>query len=210
MNLFLFAKNMIKTLGYYIYLKRLEGKVHEWKKPYHIGIILDGNRRYAREKGYSDVTVGHEMGAEKLEEVLRWCEILGVKIISIWVFSLDNFNRDKKEVTSILGLIERKMRELAKNDSIHSNGIQIRSMGQLELLPQSLQDAIGKAEKALPGLGCSREWITLIEHHEELRGCCLVYWEYQSGNIDLGGSGKLVCLFRRWWKTVAQRTKYRS
>jgi len=148
MNPYVAVKRLLKSFGYLIYRKRLEGKAHEWKAPNHIGIILDGNRRYARDKGYEDVIAGHEKGADKLEEVLRWCEVLGVKIVSIWVFSIDNFNRDKKEVTSILSLIERKMNELANNDSIHSNGIKIRSMGHLGLLPKSLQNAIQKAEKA--------------------------------------------------------------
>lgn len=146
MNPYRVLKDIAKYFGYVIYKKRLERKSHEWKIPNHVGIILDGNRRYAREKGYKNVVVGHERGADKLEEVLRWCELLGVKILSIWVFSLDNFNRDQKEVASILNLIERKMRELVKDDSVHSKGIKIRSMGQLDLLPESLQNAIREAE----------------------------------------------------------------
>jgi len=141
-------KNVIKAFFYFIYVKRLELKSHSWKIPYHIGIILDGNRRFAREQGYMDVTKGHEKGADKLEEVLTWCETLGVKIVSIWVFSLDNFKRDQSEVTSILALIEKKMRDLINKDTVHSSGIKIRSMGRIDLLPEGLQSAIHDAEEA--------------------------------------------------------------
>jgi len=177
MNPYRFLKDIVKYFGYVIYEKRLERKSHEWKIPNHIGIILDGNRRYAHEKGYKNVIVGHERGADKLEEVLRWCELIGVKIISIWVFSLDNFNRDQKEVTSILNLIERKMRELSKDDSVHSKGIKIRSMGHLDLLPESLQNAIREAEKVTK------------DYEQFILNIALAY----------GGREEIVEAFKRHW-----------
>jgi short-chain Z-isoprenyl diphosphate synthase len=141
-------KESIKRIFYAAYQKRLERKVSAWKIPYHIGIILDGNRRYAKASGLKDVIQGHYDGANKLEEVLHWCDELGVKIVSIWIFSLDNFNREKDEVTGILDLIEAKMRELISIDGLHRNKIQVRAMGELEQLPPSLQEAIRSAEEA--------------------------------------------------------------
>jgi short-chain Z-isoprenyl diphosphate synthase len=143
-----FIKNRIKQLFYTVYQKRLHRKAGQWQIPYHIGVILDGNRRYAKEQGFIDVTKGHDDGADKLEEVLHWCDELGVKIFSIWIFSLDNFNREKAEVTGILNLIEKKMRSLVTIEGFHTNQIKVRPIGKIELLPPSLQEAIRAAEEA--------------------------------------------------------------
>ena len=148
MNLWQSMKSHLKQLFYTVYENYLERKTSHWQIPYHIGIILDGNRRYAKKSGLRDVFQGHYDGAEKLEEVLHWCDELGVKIVSIWIFSLDNFRREDTEVTGILELIEKKMRELVTIEGLHRNQIQVRAMGQIELLPPSLQEAIRAAEKA--------------------------------------------------------------
>lgn len=141
-------KNPLKKFFYTVYQKRLEQKASQWHIPNHIGIILDGNRRYAKKQGFIDSVKGHYDGAHKLEEMLHWCDELGVKIVSIWIFSLDNFKREQSEVTEILDLIEKKMREVVTIKGLHTNQIKIRSMGKIELLPQSLQDAIHAAENA--------------------------------------------------------------
>ncbi len=148
MNLWSLFKEVIKSGFYSIYQKQLKRKSHEWKIPTHIGIILDGNRRFARENKLANLALGHFKGADKLEEVLNWCDELGVKVVSIWVFSIDNFNRDADEVDDILGVIEKKMRSLINRDNVHSNKIKVRSMGKIELLPPSLQEAIHDAEEA--------------------------------------------------------------
>ena len=78
----------IKRLLYYSYGKLLEREVRKYRLPVHIGLILDGNRRYAKEMGFEDVTMGHKAGAHKLDDVLKWCVELGIKIITIGVLSL--------------------------------------------------------------------------------------------------------------------------
>ena len=148
MKLWNITKETIKSTFYLVYQKRLERKSRHWHIPAHIGIILDGNRRFAREQGFANIAKGHDHGANKLEESLNWCRELGVKIVSIWVFSLDNFNREESEVVAILDVIERKMIELAHNKDLHDNQIKVRSMGRTELLPDSLQQAIHNAEEA--------------------------------------------------------------
>ena len=153
MRLLKFVKDrIIKNLFYAVYQKRLESKTSQWQTPYHIGIILDGNRRHAQERGFFDVIkgkYGHHEGGDKLEEVLHWCDELGVKIISIWIFSLDNFkNREEAEVTEIFDVIERKMQSLLTIEGLHTNQIKVRSMGKIELLPPSLQEAIRDVEEA--------------------------------------------------------------
>lgn len=143
-----FLKTNIKYIFYRIYQKRLEAKASRWQIPHHIGVVLDGNRRYAVQSGFTDVIQGHYDGANKLEEVLHWCDELGVKIFSIWIFSIDNFKREKSEVTGILDLIEKKMRDLVTIEGLHSNQIRVRALGEIELLPASLQEAIRAAEEA--------------------------------------------------------------
>ncbi len=148
MNPLKFLKNRIERLFYKVYQKRLEAEASAWNIPRHIGVILDGNRRYAKASGFYNVVKGHYDGADKLEEVLHWCDELGVEIFSIWIFSLDNFERGEEEVKDILSLIEGKMRELVTIKGLHKNKIKVRAMGQIERLPPSLQEAIREAEAA--------------------------------------------------------------
>ena len=148
MNPWTFIKGSVKKVFYNMYQRRLEREASHWKIPYHIGVVLDGNRRYAAQSGFADLIRGHHDGADKLEDVLHWCDEMGVKIFSIWIFSLDNFKREKSEVTSILNLIEKKMRDLVTIKGLHTNQIKVRAMGEIELLPKSLQEAIRAAEEA--------------------------------------------------------------
>ena len=148
MKPFKYLKHQIEKKFYAAYQRQLEAEAGSWNIPKHIGVILDGNRRYAKATGLDNVIKGHYEGADKLEEVLHWCDELGVEIFSIWIFSLDNFNRADDEVEGILGLIERKMRELVTIKGLHKNQIKVRAMGQIERLPQSLQEAIKQAEEA--------------------------------------------------------------
>jgi len=136
----------IKRLLYYSYGKLLEREVMKYRPPVHIGLILDGNRRYAKEMGFEDVTMGHKAGAHKLDDVLKWCVELGIKIITIWVLSTDNTQRDEGEVAALLKVIEEKINDLSKNPIVRKNGIQIKALGNLDILPEELQRAIHKSE----------------------------------------------------------------
>ena len=142
------AWEILLTPFYELYCWRLEAARHTWTIPDHIGIIMDGNRRYARGRNFMDVLDGHVRGADKLEEVLNWCEEAQVRVITIWIFSLDNFKRDEKEVSGLMRLFERKFTELATHPRIHKNQIRLRCLGQTHLLPGSVQQAIRDAEKA--------------------------------------------------------------
>jgi short-chain Z-isoprenyl diphosphate synthase len=133
---------------YAAYRWRLEAARHAWTIPQHIGIIMDGNRRYARGQQFMDVLDGHARGADKLEDVLNWCEEAGVRVVTVWIFSLDNFKRDPKEVDGLMRLFERKFVELATHPRIHRNQIRVRCLGQTHLLPEPVQKAIRDAEAA--------------------------------------------------------------
>lgn len=136
----------VKRLLYYSYGKLLEREVRKGKLPVHIGLILDGNRRYAKEMGFDDVTMGHKEGAKKLDDVLAWCVEFGIKIITIWVLSTENTQRDEDEVAALLKVIEEKINDLSKNPIIKKNGIQIRALGNLDSLPDEVKEAIRKSE----------------------------------------------------------------
>ncbi len=135
-----------KKLLYFFYARILERDVKRDELPTHIGLILDGNRRYAREMGFEDVTKGHVEGARKLDDVLQWCAELDIKIVTIWVFSTDNSQRDKDEIEGLLRVIERKIDELSKNPIIRLNGFRIKVLGNLELLPDRLKETIRRCE----------------------------------------------------------------
>ena len=133
---------------YTLYRLRLEAEASTWNIPRHIGIIMDGNRRFARNQQLLRVTDGHVRGADKLDEVLNWCEELGVSVMTVWIFSLDNFQRDPAEVDMLMELFERKFLELVTHPRIHQNQIRVRSLGKVDVLPESVQGAIRDAEAA--------------------------------------------------------------
>src|SRR5574337_933543 len=121
---------MFKQLLYRLYEGRLLQEVRGGELPRHIGLILDGNRRYARERGYSTLLEGHRRGAEKLEEVLNWCEELAIGMVTVWIFSTENVSRSQEEVDGLLGLIEKKMRDIARDPKVHRKQMRIRARSE--------------------------------------------------------------------------------
>jgi len=142
------ALDLLAAPLYALYRLRLEAEMPAWRKPQHIGIIMDGNRRFARRYALLDILDGHARGADKLEEVLNWCEEAGVRIVTVWIFSLDNFNRSAREVDGLMRLFEKKFLELVQHPRIHKNEIRVRTLGQTDKLPASVQEAIREAERA--------------------------------------------------------------
>ncbi|MCL4350371.1 MAG: polyprenyl diphosphate synthase [Candidatus Thermoplasmatota archaeon] len=114
--------------------------------PKHIGIITDGNRRYAREHGI-DPNSGHVRGKDKLEEVLEWSMEIGTKIITVYGFSTENFQRDPGEVDFLLNLINDSLRNLMKDNRVVKNRIKVKVIGKLNVLPPKLVDTISELEK---------------------------------------------------------------
>jgi short-chain Z-isoprenyl diphosphate synthase len=142
------AKGRIKSAFYNLYLKKLEAELPTWVKPNHIGVVMDGNRRHARAIGAASVVEGHNQGADKLDEVLGWCEEAGVRVVTVWGFSIDNFNRPADEFNGLMSLFERKFLELVTDPRIHRDQIRVHSLGRIELLPDAVQRAIREAERA--------------------------------------------------------------
>ncbi|XP_055716990.1 dehydrodolichyl diphosphate synthase complex subunit DHDDS [Phlebotomus papatasi] len=115
------------------------------KIPDHIAFIMDGNRRFAK-KIQVEKAEGHSRGFEKLSNVLQWCLDLGVKEVTVYAFSIENFKRSKDEVDALLNLASDKFDKLIEEkDKLNENGICIRIIGNLEMLPVSLQQKIARA-----------------------------------------------------------------
>jgi short-chain Z-isoprenyl diphosphate synthase len=136
------------TPFYSLYRMHMEAQLPAWQRPQHIGIIMDGNRRFARNLALGDILTGHELGADKLEDVLNWCEEAEVRVVTVWVFSMDNFKRDAREVDGLMRLFEKKFLELVTHPRIHRNQISVRSLGQVDALPETVRQAIREAEQA--------------------------------------------------------------
>ncbi|WP_291426903.1 isoprenyl transferase, partial [Deinococcus sp.] len=115
------------------------------KLPGHLGLILDGNRRFARAAGMQR-EMGHSIGAEKAHEVLQWCLELGIPAATIWVLSTDNKSRDPEELAHILRLLEQEARNLATDPRIHANRVRVRAIGQHENFPPNVLNALQELE----------------------------------------------------------------
>jgi short-chain Z-isoprenyl diphosphate synthase len=116
--------------------------------PEHVGLILDGNRRYARKQGFHDPGRAYQMGAQKLDEVLLWCNELGIPAVTLWVCSAENLKRSRAEVSGILGAVEAKIGALAQDPWIHERRVRVKAAGRLSLLPLSTAAVIRAVEKA--------------------------------------------------------------
>ncbi|MEF2277125.1 isoprenyl transferase [Deinococcus sp. YIM 134068] len=116
------------------------------KLPRHLGLILDGNRRYARATGLQR-EMGHTFGADKAHEVLQWCLELGIPAVTIWVLSTDNTSRDPEELAHILSLLEREARNLATDPRIHANRVRVRAIGQHRDFPGHVLSALRELEE---------------------------------------------------------------
>jgi tritrans,polycis-undecaprenyl-diphosphate synthase [geranylgeranyl-diphosphate specific] len=109
-----------------------------------VAIIMDGNRRFAREFGLAP-NEGHVKGKEKLEEVMEWCLELGIKVLTVYAFSTENLLRQAEEVKCLMDLFEENFLKLAKDERIHKHHIKLTVIGQIDLLPENVQQAIRTA-----------------------------------------------------------------
>jgi tritrans,polycis-undecaprenyl-diphosphate synthase [geranylgeranyl-diphosphate specific] len=113
--------------------------------PRHVAIIMDGNRRYAQEFGLL-VAEGHEKGREKLEQILEWCMEIGVRILTVYAFSTENVSRERQEVEDLMRMFVMNFKRLADDERVHKHKIRVKVLGQKDLLPEDLREAIRHAE----------------------------------------------------------------
>ena len=114
--------------------------------PKHIGIICDGNRRFAHTLGEA-IWMGHEHGAEKIEDVLNWCRQIGVKSLTLWLFSTENFSRSKEEVDMIFKIGENFGKKFLEDKRVYENKIKFNFIGDLSLFPENIQNLMRQIEE---------------------------------------------------------------
>ncbi len=151
----------IKKIIYYYYRKKLKKDVLHNKIPWHVGIILDGNRRYAKKYGFEDAYNGHKKGADKLYEVLSWCMELNIKVVTVWAFSTDNFKRNKSEVDGLFEIIKSQLEFYINSKFINENKIRVSVIGKRELIPDDLITVIDRLEDKTKDYSNLRLYIAL-------------------------------------------------
>lgn len=111
--------------------------IPENKKPRHVAIILDGNRRLAKRLGL-DPWKGHELGHTKTKELLKWCYQLDIKELTLYAFSMQNFNRPKQEFDYLMDIFRAACRELLSDKKIMEHDVRVVFVGRIENFPQDL------------------------------------------------------------------------
>jgi tritrans,polycis-undecaprenyl-diphosphate synthase [geranylgeranyl-diphosphate specific] len=111
----------------------------ENKVPKHIGIILDGNRRFSK-RLMMKPWKGHEWGAKKVEKLLDWCKEIGIKELTLYTFSVENFNRPKEEFDYLMNLFRREFEKLKDDKRIDENRIRINVIGRIWMFPKDIQE----------------------------------------------------------------------
>src|SRR5258708_18724167 len=130
----------VRDLVYGVYEKRLTAKLDRTRIPRHVGVVMDGNRRWAKAVG-EQIATGHQRGADKIHDLLDWCEEAGVEVVTLWLFSTDNFNRPADELADLLKIIEGSVLSLAD-----TGRWRIRPRGALDLLPGDFPRRIKETE----------------------------------------------------------------
>ena len=129
-----------ESFVYGLYERRLMAQIKAKKVPEHVGVILDGNRRWAKRMGFG-ASQGHRRGADKIEEFLGWARAAGVRIVTLWLLSTDNLSRDPAELSPLLDIIADAVDELAATRTWR-----LRLVGAVDLLPAPvaarLRDAV--------------------------------------------------------------------
>ncbi|WP_288813461.1 isoprenyl transferase [uncultured Corynebacterium sp.] len=137
----------IPNFLYPAYEAQLARSLRDKPIPQHIAIMADGNRRWARENGFTDVSHGHRVGAQKIAEVCNWCDELGIETVTLYLLSTENLKRASEELDLLCTIIGDVAEELAKDDA----SFQVHAVGHLELLPESLTARLRKNEEATVG-----------------------------------------------------------
>ncbi|MCK0112277.1 isoprenyl transferase [Ornithinimicrobium sp. F0845] len=119
-----------RDLLYRVYNRSLTRHLPAERMPRHVGVMLDGNRRWARQRG-ADTAHGHRAGADNIAPLLDWCEEAGVEVVTLWLLSTDNLRRDAREVEPLLRIIQDVVTQLAQ-----ARHWRINLVGAAHLLPE--------------------------------------------------------------------------
>ena len=134
-------------LVYRVYERRLARQLRDKPLPRHVGVILDGNRRYARGKG-ATASEGHEAGGRRVDEFLDWCWELDVPYVTLWLLSTENLDRAADEVSVLLRVIEDTVTRIAHHPKAVERRLRVTAVGALDLLPAETRRVLKEAEEA--------------------------------------------------------------
>ena len=134
------AHMWLSDVLYAAYARRLTRQLDSSSVPRHVGVMLDGNRRWAKARG-AGASEGHQAGADNIANLLSWCDEVGVEVVTLWLLSTDNLNRPKKELRPLLGIIEKSVDTLAA-----THRWRIHPVGALDLLPARTAARLKAAE----------------------------------------------------------------
>jgi short-chain Z-isoprenyl diphosphate synthase len=129
---------------YGFYERRLLKDLSRDRIPRHIGVMVDGNRRWAKQFN-APTSQGHQAGADKIHEFLGWCQELGVKVVTLYMLSTDNMNRSSEELDLLMGIIANTLDRLDEDSNIS-----VHAMGAPELLPEYLAERLNKLTARTP------------------------------------------------------------
>ncbi|HEV8178467.1 MAG TPA: polyprenyl diphosphate synthase, partial [Gemmatimonadales bacterium] len=129
---------------YGFYERRLLSELAGGRIPKHIGVMVDGNRRWAKQFN-APTSQGHQAGADKIHEFLGWCQELGVKVVTLYMLSTDNMSRSSEELDLLMGIIANTLDRLDEDANISVN-----AMGAPELLPDYLAERLNKLTARTP------------------------------------------------------------
>ena len=133
----------VRDLLYSLYGRRISRQLAgpDVQRPRHVALMLDGNRRWARDAGFTDVNTGHRVGAAKIADLLEWCDEAGVEVVTLFLLSTDNLGRPADELDPLLGIIADVVDELSEPTARW----RLRVVGALDLLPTRIAERLSAA-----------------------------------------------------------------
>jgi short-chain Z-isoprenyl diphosphate synthase len=135
----------LRDLVYRLYERRIELSLSPQAIPRHVGVMCDGNRRWATWVGLTDVAGGYQKGADKIFELVQWCRQAGVEVVTLWLLSTDNLARPASELDPLLRIIEQTVQRLAEQQW------RVKPVGALDLLPSETARVLKDAAEATAG-----------------------------------------------------------
>ena len=179
----MFSSNLLDSEGQDLFSEQELSLVDPENVPHHVAIIMDGNRRWAQRRGHS-VEMGHQQGTERLSQIVRAASSLGIRALTVYAFSTENWNRSSLEVDSLMSLLERYL--LNKREAMIKEGVKLETIGDLSRLPEDVRKTLDQTKEATQN-GDRIDLILALNYggRDEIRRTCLKLIEaFERGIIE--------------------------